>query len=218
MPIYVILVFFVALSIAIAAYGYQRYARPGRVYERLGEPVIEAPTAGTVGEEAELPRPREFKLLQKVGSLVPESGDTSSITRRLLSYAGYRSDHAVKIFYGLKVLGAVIMGIIGLFARDMFGDHSALRMVFPAAATMAGYVIPSFILDKKITKRQKTLWLSLPDALDLLVISIEAGLGLDQALQYVGAELHIAHKELSEELALVNLEIRAGKRRADALK
>jgi tight adherence protein C len=218
MPIYVILLFFMALSIAIAAYGYQRYARPGRVYERLGEPVIETPTAGASGEEAELPKVRQYKLLQRVGELIPESGETASVTRRLLSYAGYRSDNAVKIFFGLKVLGAVVFGLVGLAGRDMFGDHAALRLVFPFIAAMAGYTLPSFILDRKVTNRQKTLWLSLPDALDLLVISVEAGLGLDQALQYVGAELHIAHKELSEELALVNLEIRAGKRRGEALK
>jgi len=81
-----------------------------------------------------------------------------------------------------------------------------------------GYYLPSFVLDKKIGKRQEILRLSLADALDMLVVSVEAGLGLDQAIQHVGRELQVTHKELSEELSLVNLEMRAGKRRTDALR
>jgi tight adherence protein C len=67
-------------------------------------------------------------------------------------------------------------------------------------------------------KRQEILRLSLPDALDMMVVSVEAGLGLDQAIQHVGRELTTTHKELSEEFSLVNLEMRAGKRRSEALK
>jgi tight adherence protein C len=81
-----------------------------------------------------------------------------------------------------------------------------------------GYYFPGFMLDKKIAKRQDTLRLSLPDALDMMVVSVEAGLGLDQAIQHVGRELQMTHKELSEELSLVNLEMRAGKRRSEALR
>ena len=71
---------------------------------------------------------------------------------------------------------------------------------------------------KKMKKRQEILRLSLPDALDLMVVSIEAGLGLDQAIQHVAREMQMSHPLLSEELSLVTLEMRAGKRRAEALK
>jgi len=74
------------------------------------------------------------------------------------------------------------------------------------------------LLEKKIAKRQDILRLSLPDALDLLVVSVEAGLGLDQAIQHVARELQVSHPQLSDELSLINLEMRAGKRRADALR
>src|ERR1044071_5154415 len=73
-------------------------------------------------------------------------------------------------------------------------------------------------LEKQVKKRQETLRLSLPDALDLLVVSVEAGLGLDQALQHVSKELQVSHPQLSEELSLVTLEMRAGKRRSEALR
>jgi tight adherence protein C len=216
MPIYVVLLFFTALTVAIAAFGYRRYARPGRVYERLGEPVIDAPTIGPDGEP-EPRKPREFKMLERIGRLVPQSAEGGTLTKRLLTYAGYRSDHAVQIFYGIRAFAAAVMLLFGIVARDLTGDRPALHIVFPLAAGLAGYLAPSFILDRKVSKRQNTLRLSLPDALDLLVISVEAGLGLDQAIQYVAQELHIAHKELSEEFSLVNLEIRAGKRRTEAL-
>jgi tight adherence protein C len=74
------------------------------------------------------------------------------------------------------------------------------------------------MLEKMMDKRQERLRLSLPDALDLLVVSVEAGLGLDQAMLNVSRELITAHKELSEELRMVMLEMRAGKRRIDALR
>jgi len=212
MPIYVVLVFFAALASAIAVFGYQRYARPGRVYEQLGEPVIDAPTTGADGE-AEPRKAREFKMLERVGRLMPESEESSTMIRRMLNYAGFRSDHAVQIFYGIRVFT-----VLGLVMRGAAPEKSALGLILPLAAGLAGWIGPSFMLEKKIGKRQEILRLSLPDALDLMVISVEAGLGLDQAVQYVATELRIAHPELAEEFSLVTLEIRAGKRRSDALK
>jgi Flp pilus assembly protein TadC len=85
-------------------------------------------------------------------------------------------------------------------------------------AAALGYLLPGMALARMAKKRQHTIRLSLPDALDLLVVSVEAGLGLDQALQRVGEELAFAHKDLSDELRLVNLELRAGKARPDALR
>jgi tight adherence protein C len=216
MSIYAVLAFFVVLMLAIAVFGYQRYARPGQVYERLGEPVIEAPTAGSP-VDADARKPREFKLIQKVGDLMPVSSDESSVTRQMLTHAGYRSDNAVKIYYGIRLITTVGMGLVGLIFRN-FSDNASMHVIFPLAMGLGGFIAPNFLLEKKIKKRLTILRLALPDALDLMVIAVEAGLGLDQAIQYVGTELRNAHKELTEEFMLTNLEIRAGKRRADALK
>jgi tight adherence protein C len=217
MPIYVVIAFFMVLMVAIAAFGYQRYARPGQVYERLGEPVIEAPTAG-LPEDAEVHKVREFKLIQKVGELVPVSTDDSSMTKTMLTHAGYRSDNAVKIYYGIRLLSTAVLGLLGLTFRNSISANPSLHVVFPLAMALGGFIGPNFMLEKRIKKRLMILRLALPDALDLMVIAVEAGLGLDQAIQYVGTELRNAHKELTEEFTLTNLEIRAGKRRADALK
>jgi len=101
------------------------------------------------------------------------------------------------------------------FANPLLGRPN-LPMAFGALAI--GYIGPGFVLAREAKARQHRIRLSLPDALDLLVVSVEAGLGLDQALQRVGAELTLAHPELSEELRLVNLELRAGKARPEALR
>jgi tight adherence protein C len=93
-----------------------------------------------------------------------------------------------------------------------------MRILLLIGGAGIGWRIPGFLLKKRVAKRQERLKLSLPDALDLIIVSVEAGLGLDQAIQYVSAELREAHPELCEELQLVGLEMRAGLRRADALR
>jgi tight adherence protein C len=217
MPIFVVIAFFMILMVAIAAFGYQKYARPGQVYERLGEPVIETPTAG-MPEDVEVRKPREFKIIQKVGELMPVSSDDSSLTRQMLTHAGYRSENAVKIYLGIRLISTLLFGLFGLIFRGSLGDSPSMRIVFPAGMAMGGWIIPNMLLEKRIKKRLTILRLALPDALDLMVIAVEAGLGLDQAIQYVASELRNAHPELTDEFMLVNLEIRAGKRRGDALK
>jgi len=81
-----------------------------------------------------------------------------------------------------------------------------------------GYMLPAFMLARKAKQRGHRIRLSLPDALDLLVVSVEAGLGLDQAIQRVADELAFAHPDLAEEMRLINLELRAGKARSEALR
>ena len=91
------------------------------------------------------------------------------------------------------------------------------NVLLALGAAGLGYVLPSMVLGAHGKRRQHRIRLSLPDALDLLVVSVEAGLGLDQAMQRVGDELAFAHPELCEELRLINLELRAGKARSEAL-
>jgi tight adherence protein C len=90
--------------------------------------------------------------------------------------------------------------------------------MFGLGGSLLGYVVPGILLAKRAGRRVYRIQLSLPDALDLLVVSVEAGLGLDQALLRVGQELATAHPELSDELRLVTLELRAGKGRSEALR
>ena len=159
------------------------------------------------------------RVIQQVGEKVPISPDDAGVaTRRDLIMAGYRSETAVKVFNGIKLSLCVLLVIFAFAVRSEI-SNPVLRVVSIGFAGFMGFFVPGYMLDKKIAKRQDTIRLSLPDDLDMLVVSVEAGLGLDQAIwQHVGRELQISHKELSEELSLVNLEMRAGKRRSEALR
>ena len=217
MDIVIAIVLFSLLMGAITFYGYRRYARPGRVFERLGAPVLEAEVLGTAGLN---PTPEVgwiVRVIQQVGEKVPISPDDAGVTRRDLIMAGYRSESAIKVFNGIKITLCIVLVIIAFSMRSAM-PNPVLRVVLIAFSGFMGFYLPGYMLDKRIVKRQNTIRLALPDALDMLVVSIEAGLGLDQAIQHVGRELQLSHKELSEELSLVNLEMRAGKRRSEALK
>ena len=218
MEIVIAILLFTLLMGAITFYGYRRYARPGRVFERLGAPVLEAEVLGAGTTLSQTPEVGWIvRVIQQVGEKVPISPDDAGVTRRDLIMAGYRSDAAIKVFNGIKVALCIVLVIIAFSIRSAM-PNPVLRVVLIAFSGFMGFYLPGYMLDKKIAKRQMIIRLALPDGLDMLVVSIEAGLGLDQALQHVGRELQLSHKELSEELSLVNLEMRAGKRRSDALK
>jgi tight adherence protein C len=149
---------------------------------------------------------------------MPVSPKEASLVRRSLIAAGYRSEQAVKVFYGLKIVLCLAMLIAAFLLRDTLTANPVLRVVMLAGAGLGGFFGPNLLLDRAISRRQEALKLSLPDALDLMVICMEAGLGLDQAIVNVSRELQITHKEISEELSLTSMEMRAGKRRSEALK
>jgi len=214
-PILIALALFAALMAAISYFGYRRYARPGRVYQQLGgQASFTMPTIDRVNEnEPGL----AVWVLEQVGEKVPISPDEASILRGDLMMAGYRSDNAVTIYVGARIVLCALLVVLALLLRGLITTNTIFSIIIPVAAGFAGYFAPSVILDNLIGSRQERIRFSLPDALDLMVISVEAGLGLDQAIQYVGQELAVVHKDLSDELQLVNLEIRAGTRRAEAL-
>ena len=217
MAITISITLFLMLMAGITVYGYKRYAKPARIYEQLGPPVI-ASQPSVLDATAETEEGVVVRFLHQLGEYVPVSPDDAGELRRLLIMAGYRGERAVSIFYGLKIFFGVLLLIMAILFRDVITANSVLRIVVVVAGGFVGFCGPNFMLDRMITKRQERVRMSLPDALDLMVVSVEAGLGLDQAIQHVARELILSHRELSEELSLVNLEMRAGKRRAEALR
>jgi tight adherence protein C len=157
---------------------------------------------------------RVQNTLASIGKLVSSGQSQSSKAVLLMIRAGYRGGDAMWAMRGMKVLMP-----IGLMALFFFTGLYRLNpfLVF-ATAIMLGYLLPDVWLNWRIRSRQRRLRLALPDALDLLVICVEAGLGLDQALMRVSQELRVAHPELTDELQLVNLEMRVGKTRLEALR
>lgn len=157
---------------------------------------------------------RVEKALSKVGNLMPPSSQSISRTQQLLVRAGYRNPQSVMVLRGVRILLPVLLLAIVYFT----GFYKQNTVVILAIAAIGGFMAPEFYITQVVRKRQHRLQLSLPDALDLMVISMEAGLGLDQAILRVSQELRFAHPELSEELQMVNMETQLGKNRLDALR
>jgi len=152
------------------------------------------------------------QALDPLSKALPLSPTEVSRTRRWLIQAGYRDPRHLTIYVGSR-LAAAIFGFA--LAAVAAGLKSPPLLIGVAGL---GFFLPRFALKRMITARQQRIKLGLPDALDLTVICVEAGLALDQAMQRVGQDLHHAHPELSDEFHMVNLEMRAGKPRAEALR
>ncbi len=150
--------------------------------------------------------------LKRIGKVAPRSpSEMGKLQQRLVS-AGYRSSEALIVFFGIRV--ALALGLFAILALPIVVRPN---VAMAAGGAALGYMLPAFLLARQAKQRGHRIRLSLPDALDLLVVSVEAGLGLDQAIQRVGVELASAHPELSDELRLIGLELRAGKARSEAL-
>lgn len=200
----------VAVILALA-YGFSGGKMP--VVERLGRLWRSTPSESQTGFKQKQ-KERAQRVLSDVGKILPSSPQKVSSTQRLLMRAGYRSPDAVIAMQGAKILAPIILLCVVYFTG--FYHHNPFFIL--AIAAIAGFLAPDFWLTTRIRKRQHILRLAMPDALDLLVICVEAGLGLDQSILRVSQELKIAHPELCEELELVNAEIRVGKSRLEALR
>jgi tight adherence protein C len=153
------------------------------------------------------------KTLKQLAKYAPQSPSELGKLQKRLVAAGYRNKEARTIFIGIRLAFAIATFVVA--SSPIFGRPNLFIAIGVAAL---GYLLPSMVLGRLAKKRQHKIRLSLADVLDLLVVSVEAGLGLDQALQRVGEELASTHPDLSEELRLVNLEMRAGKARSEALR
>jgi tight adherence protein C len=217
MPLLVAAGLFVTLITVITAFGYHTYARPARMYQHIGRRTAPAAADLLMPEKKRGPSPM-LGWVHQLGSLLPVAPGEAAPTRKDLDAAGYRSESALQVYYGLRIVLSAALGVVSFLLRQSVTDNPVLRLVLPIGCALLGFSLPSFLLQRRIARRQEMLRLSLPDALDLMVISVEAGMGLDQAIQNVSKELALTHRDLSEELSLVTLEMRAGKRRADALR
>ena len=216
MAILLPILLFLLLMVAISYFGYRRYARPGRVYEQLGGTATY--TMPSIERPDQLEPGLTVRVIEQLGEQVPINPADASMLRRDLMAAGYRSARALPIYLASRILAVVGLVLLGLVFRGYLTSNPILLLVIPVGAGFLGYFAPTLFLDHLISNRHETLRMALPDALDLMVVSVEAGLGLDQAIQYVAKELAITHPEVSDEFQLVNLEIRAGKRRVEALR
>jgi tight adherence protein C len=159
----------------------------------------------------------EDNLLKRIDNLVtPKNLDELSRIRKRLIQAGHRKPSAVRVFYLSKAvlaLGFVVVAALlaPFLASTLPLPLLALVVIF---AMLLGYLLPSFWIERTIEYRRLDAELGFPDLLDMLLICIEAGNGLDQAARRVAREIKLVNRVLADELSVVNEELYAGKSRA----
>jgi tight adherence protein C len=153
-------------------------------------------------------------VVESLEKVIPKSQSEISVVQQRLIRAGFRNDSAVKFFYGSKVVTILVLIAVVTFT----GLAANSPLMFYIAAVGLGYLAPDFWLGKQIGSRQSKIRLTLPDLLDLLVICVEAGLGIDQATARAAMELAPTHPVIADELDIVVLEQRAGRPRSEAWK
>ena len=209
---------FLMLMVILSWVGYRLIYKPGKFMRQLGRPVITGDAQRVLDVGAEPEGSTLVTILHGIGSRVPSSEAEVANLKVDLVRAGFRSEKALAVFYGLRIVSTLAMLVASIMMESRMPNNPVMKLGLMASAIGAGWVLPRFFLEKRVSKRQEVLRLSLPDALDLMVVSIEAGLGLDQAIQHVARELYASHPELSDEMSLVTLEMRHGKRRSEALR
>jgi tight adherence protein C len=153
-------------------------------------------------------------VLSGIAKILPSSSEPTEGGDQRLIYAGFRRHEAAMVFQVARAIMIIIL--VGFVYAT--GIYKYNPILFFLLAAVLGFMLPDIWLGRRVSYRQQLLRLALPDALDLIVICMEAGLGLDQALMYVSQEMRIAHQELCEEFDLVNAEMRVGKTRMDAFR
>lgn len=210
MPLILTIVVFVTVALVVFAFG-AAAVTPSSV---LGARLRALGGHSTVAQDKPAVKVRERieQALDPLSKAIPLSPSDVSRTRAWLIQAGLRESRHVSFYFGARIM----LTIVGLASVILFSgvDSVPLLVCVPAF----GFFVPRFMLKRMIKDRQHRIRIALPDALDLTVICVEAGLALDQAMMRVGKDLHHAHPDLSDEFHLVNLEMRAGKPRAEALR
>ncbi|MDO8268519.1 MAG: type II secretion system F family protein [Moraxellaceae bacterium] len=153
--------------------------------------------------------------------MLPAEDWRKSRLKSRLVQAGFRQPKAVSWFLATKLIAAFVLPmlvVLPLLLMGMLGEKAVIGVSLLSVAGLIGFFGPDIFLQHRIEQRQNTIASSFPDALDMLVVCVEAGLGLDAAINRIASELGHAHPLIAEELQLVSLELRAGKQREAALR
>lgn len=202
---------FVALAMVFTGAGMRVYVRPKEAMERV--------TAGVQTEQMPgHPSLAMHDLVKKLGNIIPQSPKDVTVMQRRLIRAGMRQEGALKMLYGSKVILGIALPLLTALSVAGTSADPGNKFATVLAAGAVGFFGPNEYVRRMAARRQHAIAKGLPNALDLLVVCVESGLGLDQAILQVSKELEHAHPEISEEFGFVNLELKAGKRRTEALR
>ena len=188
--------------------------------KRMGETGMSMPSAATAAASGDDDRGANLaeRMAAPLHRLVPPSAAEARKLHKQLMTAGYRSESAPVIYRALQLGTLVSLPAAVALACALMGRPLSSAVLWIAIAFVCGFILPRFVLTRMIKSRKLHVTWGLADALDLMVISIEAGLGLNAAMVRVGEELREVHPEISEEFEMANLEIRVGREREEALR
>jgi tight adherence protein C len=157
------------------------------------------------------------ETLEKIGGMVPMAQDLEHPIRRKLIAAGYRDPDAFRAFFGIKAISGLTVGLALAVLSVLVGTSLGILLLCMVCGAGIGYMLPERFLWMLEEQRRERVRQALPAAIDLMVLSIEAGQSLDVAMLETGRELQAVYPDLSEEFSLAHLESRAGQSRADVL-
>jgi tight adherence protein C len=213
---------FVCISLGLLGVYWLLYKPQSAATERLrrmgGSVETSTVQSVTMGADDSAAAEIAQRLAQPLNKLLPPSATEVHKLQKQLMHAGYRSAEAPIIYRAIQLVSMagfplVVAGICALTGRAL---QNAL--VYMVLAFVAGFFLPRFSLTRIIKKRQRLIRWGLADALDLMVVSVEAGLGLNAAMMKVSSELKEVHSAVATEFELANLEIRVGRDRDEALR
>jgi len=194
--------FLMAVAVALLLSGLTNPVKKRVGYVKEGEAARRGDAQGAAAVVSELG-----------GVMLPTQGDNKRAGNiaRQLQYAGYTGPNAIRLFFGARLI-AVVAGAILVLAGSLLSGQVTVSnaLVYALGAAALGYVLPDMWLARKARQRQERIRRGLPDALDLLVVCSEAGLGLNAAIQRVAGEIDIQHPDLAAELQLLMMQTRAG--------
>jgi tight adherence protein C len=193
---------------ALAAYVLGEMAPERR---RLGR-VTQTQSSGVLLDTPSL-TPETSPVVQRVASFVPRSPKEVTMLRKRFMRAGYHTLTPLAVYSVGQIAGAIILGLLAFTLVP-----SPANWILGGVGAIAGWILPSFVLERLITRRQKVIRNGLPDALDLMIVCLEAGSAIDQAILKVSEELGLAYPALAEEFRLIITETRAGKPRLEAFR
>lgn len=205
------------LGLIIWAVTEEREAPTRKVVHRLEEARARLGDQRALEERERIKRRKQLqRFLESVGDKVTGDEEATKSVRDRLVWAGFRHPNALALFMATRVIGAVVLAVVTFLAS--FAAEPSEQLMYTAFGGLVGWMAPFIVLKRKVKARQSSIRKAFPDALDLMVVCVEAGLGLNQAMQRVSREMERVNRAVAEEFTLVNLQIRAGTARADALR
>jgi tight adherence protein C len=209
--LFVVLLGFVGFLVAMAA---------SFVLRAMFDPVKARIDVAQGHESAASTSPLQMDWLKRIGSVIlPKAEAKRRQTVDRLEQAGYRSPQALSIFFGVKLLAFVAVPVVVLaLLIFVWGNSVVQSMQWIFLLGVFAFVAPDFWLKRAVSRRQNLLRHALPDALDLMVVCTEAGLGLNAAMKRVADDIGVQHPELADEFSLVIMQARAGVETRAALK